>query len=213
MNAPQGTDDWIKARLGKATASRIADVVAKTKSGWGASRDNYAAELITERLTRIQYPTYTNAAMKWGTEQEPKARAAYAFYVNQPVEQVGFIDHPKIKMSGASADGLVGKAGGVEFKCPETKAHLAACEGATVDGKYITQIQWNMACRPERNWFDWVSFDPRVPEEMQLVVVRVYRDAQIINTLEGEVDKFLAEIDKRVAALTKKFKVTFPDAA
>lgn len=203
----QGTDAWLQQRLGRATASRIADVVAKTKSGWGASRDNYAAELITERLTGVPYPSYTNAAMKWGTEKEPQARAAYAFMVGVPVERVGFVEHPKIAMSGASPDGFVGKDGLAEYKCPETKAHLATLEGAPIDGKYIIQVQWQMACCVGRKWCDWVSFDPRLPDEMQLKVIRVPRDNKMIAELERHVADFLAEIDSRVSKLAKTYKV------
>lgn len=201
--AEQGTEDWKRERLGKATASRIADVVAKTKSGWGASRDNYMAELITERVTGIQYPSFTSAAMKWGTEKEPEARAAYAFRMSKPVQKVGFIDHPTIPMSGASADGLVESDGGVEFKCPETKAHLETLLDPEVKGRYLTQIQWNMACRPERKWWDYVSFDPRVPEKMTLRIIRVPRDQAMIKDLEANVIQFLAEVAAKVKQLEK----------
>src|SRR6266704_927215 len=121
----QGTDAWKALRVGKATASRIADVVARTKTGWGASRANYAAELIAERLTGRPSEGYTNDAMQWGTEKEPDARAAYEWLHNCEVELASFVDHPTIAMSGASPDGYVGTEGLVEIKCPTTATHLA----------------------------------------------------------------------------------------
>jgi len=103
----QRSPEWFAARLGKVTASRIADVMATTKSGYGAGRANYMAELICERMTGKRQEGYTNAAMQWGTDQEPFARAAYEFLTDRTVSEVGFIDHPTIPMSGASPDGLV----------------------------------------------------------------------------------------------------------
>ena len=120
----QRTDDWFAARLGKVTASRVADVVAKTKTGYSASRENYMADLIVERLTGQKASTFTNAAMERGIEQEPHARAAYSARTGELVEEVGFIDHPAIPMSGASPDGLVAE-GLVEFKNPNTSTHCS----------------------------------------------------------------------------------------
>jgi putative phage-type endonuclease len=146
----QGSAEWKALRLGKATASRIADVVAKTKTGWGASRANYMAELIAERLTGNAAESYTNAAMAWGTEKEPEALAAYEFLTNMEIERVPFINHPKIAMSGASPDGLAGD-GLVEVKCPNTATHLETLLGDSVPAKYITQMQWQMACTRPRS--------------------------------------------------------------
>ena len=120
----QRTEDWYKARLGKVTASRVADILAKTKSGYSASRDNYMAQLICERLTNTQVESFTNAAMQWGTEQEPFARAAYEVAKGVLVEEEGFVPHPVITMAGASPDGLIGDDGLVEIKCPNTATHM-----------------------------------------------------------------------------------------
>jgi putative phage-type endonuclease len=201
----QGTQEWIEERLGKATASRIADIVAKTKTGYSTSRANYMAELITERLTGVQTDQYINSAMKWGTDTEPQARAAYAFYSDASVEQVGFVPHPKIAMSGASPDGLVSKIGLVEFKCPLTATHIETLLGGSLPGRYLTQAMWQMACKPERKWCDCVSFDPRLPENMRLFVQRVPRDNKMIAELEGEVVKFLGEIDSTITDLEKRY--------
>jgi len=200
----QGTPEWFAARLGKVTSSRIADVVARTKTGWGASRANYMAQLVAERLTSVPGDTYTNAAMQWGTDTEPQARAAYAFEANHDVEEVGFVRHPSIAMSGSSPDGLIGANGVLEIKCPNTATHIATLLGDSVDGKYICQMQWQMACT-EREWCDFVSFDPRMPEHMRLFVQRVQRDDKQIAELEAAVREFLAELDDKVERLRKLY--------
>ena len=116
----QGSEEWKALRLGKATASRMADICATTKTGWGASRANYAAQLIAERLTGAVADSYSNAAMEWGTACEPEARAVYSFSTDLPVTLIDFVPHPTIEMSGASPDGLVGDDGLIEIKCPQT---------------------------------------------------------------------------------------------
>lgn len=196
----QGSEAWKQARLGKVTASRVADVVARTKSGWAASRKNYLAELVAERLTGNAAEGYTNAAMQWGLDTEPQARAAYEFFRDAPVEPVGFVDHPTVAMSGASPDGLVGDAGLIEIKCPLTATHIDTLLNRTVAGKYVTQMQWQMACTG-RAWCDFASFDPRMPGDLQLFVERVHRDDERIAELETAANEFLAELDKTIADL------------
>ena len=196
----QGTDAWFSARLGKATASRIADIIAKTKSGYSTSRDNYMAQLVCERLTGQKGESFTNAAMQHGTDTEPLARSAYEAFADVMVEEVGFIQHPKIEMAGASPDGLVGLFGMLEIKCPNTATHIDTLLTQTVPGKYITQMQWQMRCC-ERQWCDYVSFDPRLPQDLQLFVKRVEFDAAYVATLEEEVNLFLKELDTKVTKL------------
>lgn len=196
----QGSAEWLTARLGRVTASRVADVVAKTKTGWGASRANYMAELIAERLTGVPAPCFVNAAMQHGTDCEPLARAAYERHVDTTVELVGFVPHPRIAMSGASPDGLVGSDGLVEFKCPNTATHIETLIGGSVPGKYVTQIQWQLACTG-RSWCDFASFDPRLPEDMQLFVQSVERDDALIADLERDVTGFLAEMEAKLGQL------------
>ena len=196
----QRTTEWHTARLGKVTASRVADVIAKTKSGYGASRANLMADLICERLTGQPASTFTNAHMEWGTEQEPHARAAYSARTGELVEEVGFIDHPRITNSGASPDGLVGDDGLVEFKCPATATHLDTLLAGEVPSKYIPQMQWQMACT-DRAWCDFVSYDPRLPEHLRMFVKRVERDDAYIKMLEAEVTKFLAELEEKLTQL------------
>lgn len=201
----QGTPEWHALRVGKVTASRVADVVAKTKTGWGASRANYLAELIAERLTGEPAASFTNAAMAWGTEKEPEARAAYEFRTDAEVALVAFIDHPEIAMTGASPDGLVGNDGLIELKCPNTATHIETLLGDEIPGKYITQMQWQMACTG-RAWCDFASYDPRLPESMRLFVKRVDRDDARIAELQTLVSAFLAELDGKVAALRSLYE-------
>lgn len=200
----QGTLEWFNERLGKVTASRVADVIAKTKTGWGSSRANYAAQLIAERLTGKVTDSYRNAAMDWGIMNEPDARVAYEFLTDATVEQVGFVPHPTIAMSGASPDGLIGNDGLVEIKCPNTATHIETLLGQSVPGKYITQMQWQMACTG-RKWCDFVSFDSRMPESMRLFVKRIERDTTAVRDLETSVSEFLAEIDETVSRLLEKY--------
>ena len=196
----QGSPEWHALRRGKVTASRVADVVAKTKSGWGASRANYAGELIAERLTGDTAVSFTNAAMQWGNDQEPNARIAYEFYRDVDVEQVGFVDHPSIEMTGASPDGLVNDDGLIEIKCPNTSTHIETLISQKAPSKYVTQMQWQMACTG-RQWCDFVSYDPRMPEAMRFFVQRVERDETLIKELETEVATFLSEISQKVVEL------------
>jgi putative phage-type endonuclease len=196
----QRTDEWFKSRLGKVTASRIADVVARTRTGYAASRANYMAQLVCERLTGKQAESFSNAAMEWGVEQEDPARDAYSAKVGELVTEVGFISHPTIPMAGASPDGLVGNNGCVEIKCPSTATHIEYLFDRDPPQKYFYQMQWQMACTGTE-WCDWVSYDPRLPAELQLLVVRIPRDTDCITILEKEVSEFLAELDGKVSKL------------
>ena len=196
----QGTPEWHQARLGKVTASKVADVIAKTKSGYAATRANYMAQLICERLTGNPTEGFTNAAMQWGTDQEGPAREAYEFSKGVWVTQVGFIDHPTISMAGASPDGLIGTDGMIEIKCPNTATHLETLLSRKVPSKYQTQMAWQLACTG-RQWCDFVSYDPRLPEHLRMFVFRYERDDTIIEDLETEVVAFLSELDASIEQL------------
>jgi putative phage-type endonuclease len=196
----QRTEEWFQARLGKVTASKISDVIARTKTGYSASRANYMAQLIVERLTNQKQESYTNSAMEWGTQQEPFARAEYEAMLMLFVEETGFVDHPFIPMAGASPDGLVSDDGLVEIKCPNTATHIETILSKKIDQKYINQMQWQMACT-NRLWTDFVSYDPRLPKTLQLFVMRVLRDNEYILSLEAEVHKFLIEVEEKVNQL------------
>jgi len=195
----QRTDDWFAARLGKVTASRVADVIAKTKSGYSASRENYMAQLIVERLTGKLTESFSNAAMEWGTEQEPHARAAYSARTGELVEEVGFLCHPVIEGAGASPDGVVGD-GLIEIKCPNTATMLEWILTRTIPARYMAQMQFQMACTGAK-WCDFVAYDSRLPEHLQLLIIRVPPDETRIAEIEAEVSMFLGELEDKV----KKF--------
>lgn len=200
----QGTEAWKLARCGRATASRFGDVLAKLKSGAeAASRKNYRAELIVERLTGVPVDGFQSAEMRFGTENEPFARIAYEAKTGNVVHQVGFIAHPEI-MAGASPDGRVDFYGGVEIKVPNTATHIEALLKG-MDPEHIAQIQGQMWIA-DWKWIDFVSYDPRMPEHMQLYVQRIERDNKYITNLEAEVRKFLDEVDKTLAELEAKWK-------
>lgn len=200
----QGSDAWLEARVGSLGASRIAEAVARTKTGWGASRANLMAEMVAERLTGTPADRFTNAAMQWGTEKEPEARAAYEFLTDVDVAVVGIVRHPSIAGTHASPDGLVGGEGLVEIKAPNTATHIETLLSQKVAEKYVLQMQWQMCCTG-RAWCDFVSYDPRMPERMRLFIKRVVRDQETIARLEKEVADFLKELEEKVATLNAIF--------
>lgn len=201
----QGTDEWKRLRLGKVTASRISDVMARTKTGWGASRASYAAQLVTERLTGCPQDSYVNAAMAWGTATEPEARRAYEFFADRDVIQVGFIDHPTIPNAGCSPDGLIGSDGLVELKCPTSATHIDTLLNGKFADRYVKQAMWQMACTGA-SYCDLASYDPRLPERMRLFVKRVERDNEMVAEIEEAVSAFLAEIDDTVGKLLATYE-------
>jgi putative phage-type endonuclease len=196
----QRTPEWFQYRLGKVTGSRVADVTARTKSGWGAARGHYLMQLVVERLTGDRTERFVNAAMEWGTNTEPYARIAYTECTGNDVVEVGCVDHPSIPTSLASPDGLVYHDGLVEIKCPMTETHISTILGEGIAPKYMQQMQWQMACTG-RKWCDFVSFDPRLPGELRIYVERVARDDAAIASLERDVRTFLAEVDTQLDLL------------
>jgi putative phage-type endonuclease len=197
----QRTNAWHQARLAKVTASRVADVIAKTRSGYAASRDNYMAQLIVERLTGKPTESFSNAAMEWGTQTEPEARAAYSARTGELVEEVGFIDHPTIEGAGASPDGIVGE-GLVEIKCPQTNTMLEWILTRTIPARYLAQMQFQMAVTGAK-FCDFAAYDPRLPEHLQLLIIRVERDDTRIAEIEAEISMFLGELDDKVNKLNE----------
>lgn len=200
----QRTDEWFAARLGKVTASKIADVMAKTKTGPSASRANYEAQLIAERLSNKPQDNFSNAAMQWGVDNEEAARLAYSFVTGNVVEEVGFIDHPTIAMSGASPDGLVGVDGLVEIKCPNTATHIKFLETGKIETRYRYQMTWQMACT-KRKWCDFVSYDPRLPDGFSLRAERVHLDTKLLGEIESEIKSFLKGLDQKIKNLSEVY--------
>lgn len=194
-------DEWLQCRLGKVTASRAADVVRRTKTGWAASRANYRMEIIAERLTGMRIERYQSQAMVWGQQTEGDAIARYSATHGARVDVSSwFVPHSTIRMAGCSPDGLVGTDGMVQVKCPETKTHIETLLSKEVDEDYIKQVQWEMACC-KRQWSDFISYDPRLPQSLRLFVQRVYRDDVLISSMEEMVLSFLDEIEEAIISL------------
>ena len=189
----QGSEEWLKIRLGKVTASGVADVLAKTKSGISASRGNYLIKLAIQRVTGVVEEGFTNDAMQWGIDNEAQARVAYEVVSGNFVDQVGFVEHPSIKWFGCSPDGLINNNGLVEIKCPNSATHWSYIKDDGPPTKYYIQMQAQMACTG-RAWCDFVSFDPRMPERSKLFIKRVMREDDYIAEMEAEVKKFLDEV-------------------
>jgi len=201
----QGSEEWFAARVGKVTASRVHDIVASTRSGgYTAGRKNYMAELVIERLTGQPAPSFQSAAMQHGIDTEPEARFAYALESGVEIEEVGFVPHPTIAMVGCSPDGLVGKDGLVEIKCPNTATMIEVLLGGKTDPAYHTQAMFQMACTG-RAWCDLVTYDNRLPAGMQMHVFRIHREDKIIAKLEQEVVQFLIDLDGTVDLLRKRY--------
>ncbi len=193
----QGEPAWHQLRLGKVTASRVADILAQTRTGPSASRQNYLIELALQRSTGTIEPSYTNAAMEWGTQTEPQARVAYEVETGNFVDQVAFIDHPTIAWFGCSPDGLIGDDGLIEIKCPNSATHWEYFKAKKPPQKYVTQMQTQL-CVTGRKWCDFVSFDPRMPARSQLLILRVERDEAFIAEIEEKVKQFLSEVEVEV---------------
>jgi putative phage-type endonuclease len=201
----QGSPEWFAARAGRVTASRVADIMRKGKSGPSKMRETYKGELVAERLSGVQEDGFKSAPMMRGTEVEPKARDTYAFMFGAKIQQVGLVIHPTIEMAAASTDSLVGDDGLLEVKCPNSSTHIQTLLGEPIDPDYVKQIQWGLACTG-RQWCDYISFDDRLPPEMQLHRIRVLRDHATILEMEIAVRAFLKEVDELVEELTTRYR-------
>jgi len=200
----QGTLEWHELRKGKVTASRVADVMAKTKTGVSASRGNYLIELALQRMTGIIEEGFKNDAMAHGSHYEDEARLAYEVSCETFVEQVAFVDHPTIPWFGCSPDGLVGE-GLIEIKCPyQSAVHWSYLKEGKPPAKYIPQMMAQMSCTGAK-WVDFVSYDPRMSDNTKLFIVRLDRDENYIQQMETEIKKFLDEVENEVQ-LMKEFK-------
>jgi putative phage-type endonuclease len=204
---PQQDPSWIKKRIGKATASRMADLMAVTKNGPSAKCVAYLKELVFERLTDRAADHFVSRDMQWGIDQEPNARAAYEMITGADAVVPDFIDHPTIAGSGASPDGLVGDDGLVEFKCPSSMTHIDTLLAAAVPEERVHQLMWQMAVTG-RAWCDFVSYDPRLPAHLQIFVKRVARDEALIAKMEDRVRAFLTDVDVAMQTLGIRYPAT-----
>jgi exodeoxyribonuclease (lambda-induced) len=200
----QRTDEWFKARLGKVTASKIHDIMIKTKTGESTYKTKYRLQLVTERLTGKVVPVFMNNAMAHGVEYEDEAKLEYAnrnkLLVGTDLTDVGMIDHPSIDWSGASPDGMVGNEGLIEIKCPQPITHTTTIETGEISKRYIHQMQWQMSCTG-RQWCDFVSYHPDFPDDLKLFVKRVPRDNELIARLEEAVSTFVQEVDFKIKTI------------
>ena len=201
----QHSPEWFAARLGNATASRIADVIAKTRTGYGAARSKYAIELATERMTGKPIEVFVSRDMQWGTDTEPTARERYSDVAGATVKECGMIPHPTINNSGASPDGLVGRVGLLEIKCPRTTTMVDTVLSGEIPARYQAQMNWQLACT-KRKWCDFVMFDPRLPEHSQIWIKRHHRDDEVIAQLEDEVAGFLIEVESMTSRFLEAVK-------
>ncbi len=200
-NLEQGSDAWKAARLGHITASNIDNVMAKGKgNAESITRNKYKMRLVAERLTNQSIESFTSAAMEWGVEQEQFACMAYEIKQNTLVERTGFWLHPTIKWIGVSPDRLVGEKGILEAKCPQTTTHLDYIFADKMPAEYVKQVQCQLWVTG-REWCDFISFDPRLPQKNQLFVKRVERDEELIKEMEQESIKFLAEVESLIMEL------------
>ena len=198
MTILQRSEGWFADRCGKVTASRIKDIGAKPVKG--KKYNALTLTILSERITGVQEETPTSKAMQWGIDQEENAIAAYENETGNFVKGTGLIDHPVIKLSGASPDGLVNLDGQIEVKCPSTATHLNTLLTKEVPAEHVPQITWQLACT-RRKWCDFVSYDPRLPEHLRLVVIRVNAEDLDIAGIEQSVIRFNQKIDQIIAKL------------
>ena len=197
----QGSIEWLMERVGHCTASRFKDVMDYQKSGKpGAKRTAYLWELVCERLTGKPAEHYESAAMQHGSANEPLARMAYEARTGAIVMQTGFRKHKTIAWLGGSPDGLVEPDGGIEAKCPFNSANHLACWLSGMPADHIPQVQGLIWLNDAAYW-DFVSYDPRMPHGLDLYVQRIPRNEEYIRSLAVEIDKFLAEVQEQVTAL------------
>lgn len=198
MNILQRSEDWHSDRCGKVTASRAKDLNAKPAKG--KALNALGLTILAERLTGVQKETPTNFYMQWGIDNEPHAIAAYENETGFFVNGTGLIDHPFIEMFGASPDGLVGKDGQIEVKCPDTTTHLNTLLTKQLPDEYIPQITCQLSCT-RRDWCDFVSYDPRLEPELQIIIIRVFAKDLNIEGLERDVRAFNRAIEEAKASL------------
>lgn len=196
----QRTEEWYAQRLGKLTGSKIYTILPGARGAYKEAREQYAYTLVAERLTGKRQEIYTSSAMEWGIIQEDNAKTRYTEKTGIEVIEAGFFEHPMVKMTGASPDGLINHEGILEIKCPETHNHLKTMAKGEIKPEYEAQIQWQLACT-NRLYCDFVSFDPRVAEPYDIYIKRIERDDVMIATLQKEAVIFLDYVDMIIESL------------
>lgn len=203
-DAKQRTEAWHALRAGKVTCSILSDVVAVRQRGSGelAGRRNVRVRAILERLSINGLPGFDgNKATAWGEKNEPAARSTYERRTDNLIAESGFVEHPTIVGFGGSPDGVVYGdddvtiVGGVEIKCPYSGTnHIDALLSGEMPAEHFDQVMGNIAVTGAQ-WWDFVSYDPRLPDHLQLFVRRIWRDDDyILNKMIPAVTDLLAEI-------------------
>ena len=205
LDVEQGTQQWKEARAGFVTASRLHDVLDIIKRGEGAERRKYRGEIVCEILSGQPYPQHITQEMRWGTEHEPEARGVYGLENDVIVDRVGFAIHPEIGRFGCSPDGFVGDRGMLQIKCPSTRTHLTWIREGRIPLEHASQLIGELSCNRDRDWIDFMSYDPRLPDPFRTFVRRFERAGRenLILGIESVVEQFNAEIDAEIEQLRK----------
>jgi len=201
--APQGSPEWHAERLGHVTASE-SEVLMKTPKtkagkarGWTDGAQSYLLTLLGELLTGLPVIPRENDAMRWGHDQEPEAVKVYQEWTGRKVQMAGFMKHQTERLIGGSPDGLVDDDGGLEIKCPwTTRVHLEYLLGGDLPKEHVAQVQ-SLMWITGRQWWDFMSFDPRIPAGASgwLFFVHVERDEDYISELSTRVLAFRDALD------------------
>lgn len=198
---PEGTIDWLKARVGLLTGSRMADAMSVLKSGdFSAKRKTLLRQILQERLTGFAVDHYVTPAMQWGLDHEQEAKDEYEAASGNLIQKAGFALHPMIEFFGATPDGLIDHDGCLEAKCPTTDTHLEYFLAGKIPAEYKPQMVCEMLCH-RRQWCDFVSFDPRLPKRQRLFIRRYQPTPQEFAEVESAAIKFLADVEKMWEAL------------
>ena len=199
IDADQRSEEWRLARCGRLTGSRASDVLATIKSGEAAARRDYRMQLVVERLTgRPQDSDFINDAMQWGIDMEPMALAAYEVLTGNVATKTGFLSHTSL-MVGCSVDGSIDHFTGLlELKCPKSATHYRYLREGTMPADHLPQVLHNLWVTGAQ-WCDFLSYDPRFPDGMRTMLVRVERDQRAIDEYAAKAIAFLEEVERDVS--------------
>lgn len=200
----QGSESWFKARMGKITASKLSDLMKKTKYGESTYKTRLRMELAIERITgKSASDNFMNQAMKNGVEREPDARLLFEAITGKEVALCGSFDHPEVVNTSASPDGLIrGENAVLELKCPTHVTHAKNLLSDKMPKNYEYQVQWQIACT-ESEYAYFASYHPDFPPELRLKYIRVEKDDKLIAEIEKEVREFDAEVEDLITKIKK----------